>query len=149
MTASLEDLFPGLRNSGYRISSPPSADYNCIAWALGETTSWWWPDNDPDNDAVYWPPKIVREETLAAFIAAFALRGFEPCASNGHEVGFEKVALFASADGVPTHATRQLPSGVWSSKIGTLEDIEHPLHALCGDLYGTVVQLLRRPLPGS
>lgn len=59
-------------------------------------------------------------------------------------MGFQKVAFFVGANGVPTHAARQLPSGLWTSKLGEWEDIEHTLHALEGDIYGTVALLLKR-----
>jgi hypothetical protein len=53
--------------------------------------------------------------------------------------------LFVDARGVPTHAARLLPSGLWTSKLGEWEDIEHDLLALEGDVYGTVALLLKRP----
>ena len=56
-------------------------------------------------------------------------------ASSDNEVlepGFEKVALFVNASGVPTHAVRLLLIGLWTSKLGEWEDIEHELHALAG-----------------
>jgi len=118
---------------------------HCIAWAAGETTRWWWPVLDPDNAAVFWPAGVVLEETLDAFVAAFATLGYAPCTGEEPEPGFEKVALFAKA-AVPTHAARQLPSGRWTSKLGLREDIEHDLHAVSGDVYGSVVVLLKRPL---
>lgn len=41
---------------------------------------------------------------------------------------------------VPVNAAR------WTSKLGFSEDIEHDLLAVSGDLYGSVVLLLKRPL---
>ncbi|HEY7428267.1 MAG TPA: hypothetical protein VH682_28795 [Gemmataceae bacterium] len=38
-----EVLFPRLNGTAYRITSPASDVYNCIAWAAGETNRWWWP----------------------------------------------------------------------------------------------------------
>jgi hypothetical protein len=84
---------------------------------------------------------------VEAFRAAFATLGYAVCAGAEPESGFEKVALFAGAHGVPTHAARQLPSGRWTSKLGELEDIEHALHDLTGLVYGSVVLVLKRPLP--
>jgi hypothetical protein len=145
MVEGIELLFPALQNSGYRITSPASRDYNCIAWAAGDDLRWWWPDPDPDNDAVYWPAGVVREETLAAFVAAYATLGYVPCANEELEAGFEKMALFAQPAGAPTHAARQLPTGRWTSKLGLLEDIDHSLHDLAGERYGAVAQILIRP----
>jgi hypothetical protein len=59
----------------------------------------------------------------------------------------EWVALFASADGNYTHAARQLPSGKWTSKLGTWEDIEHDsVEAVGGGAYGELVARLFRPV---
>ena len=82
-------------------------------------------------------------ETVAAFQEAFGSLGFVVCENEDLEVGFEKIALFADDD-VPQHAARQLSNGRWTSKLGELEDIEHPLHALEGAEYGKVVLLLSR-----
>jgi hypothetical protein len=145
MVEPIEARFPGLRNSAFRVTSPATRDYNCIAWAAGDTTHWWWPDIDTENDAIYWPAGVVLEETLDAFMAAFATLGYAPASGEEAEPGFEKVALFANG-AVPTHAARQLASGRWTSKLGLREDIEHDLHAVSGDPYGSVVLLLKRPL---
>src|SRR5262245_26433492 len=117
MVDKLESLFPRLRRAAYRVTSPPDKDYNCIAWAAGDTTRWWWPDDDPDNDAIHWPTDVQRAESLMAFVAAFASLGYVACDSEALESGFEKVALFADAAGIPTHAARQLPNGLWTSKL--------------------------------
>jgi hypothetical protein len=58
--------------------------------------------------------------------------------------GFEKIAVFADDDGVPTHAARQLSSGAWTSKLGQAEDIQHPLRSLEGEIYGKVAIILKR-----
>ena len=152
MVAPIEAFFPGLGDTAFRVTSPATRDYNCIAWAAGDTAHWWWPDADPDNDAIFWPAGVVLEETLDAFVAAFATVGYIPCSGEQPEPGFERFALFAKA-GVPTHASRQLPSGRWTSKLGFREDIEHDLNAVSGDVYGTIALLLRRsitsPLPSA
>jgi hypothetical protein len=118
MVDPLAELFPALRTSAYQITSPPDKDYNCIAHAAGDVKQWWWPDSDLSNDAVYWPVGIVREETVTAFIAAFATISYTPCDTETLEPGCEKIALFADAQGIPTHAARQLPGGRWTSKLG-------------------------------
>ena len=91
------------------------------------------------------PEGISREESLASFIAAFALLGYEVATSAEHELTFEKVAILASSDGTPTHMARQLANGSWTSKLGSLEDIAHiDLHGVAGSDYGEVVAILRR-----
>jgi hypothetical protein len=49
----LEDVFPGLQGTAYRVTSPADRGYNCIAWAAGVTDDWWWP---PLTDAPSRPP---------------------------------------------------------------------------------------------
>ncbi len=142
MVINLEDLFPRLHAGDYQFTSPPSQRYNCIAWAAGDTSKWWWPAADV---RFYWPPTAPRVETLEAFEAAFAALGYSTCESEDLESGFEKIALFADPLQLPTHAARQLVSGRWTSKLGELEDIEHRLHDLEGTVYGTVVRCLKRP----
>ena len=83
---------------------------------------------------------------MDAFVQAFRTLGYEPCAGADLEEGFEKVAIFA-LNGVPTHASRQLPSGRWSSKLGVEQDIEHEVEGLVGTEYGDVGILLKRPVP--
>ena len=96
MVERLDDRFPGLRISEFRVTSPTTRDYNCIAWAANDATRWWWPDPDPDNDAVYWPPNVPIDETVHAFATAFATLGYAACSGEVFEPGFEKVALFPS-----------------------------------------------------
>jgi hypothetical protein len=141
----LEKLFPRLRTAPYRLMSARTHDYNCIAWAAGDDANWWWPTTALGDVPRFWPAGAPREETLVAFVAAFATLDFAPSDSEVLESGFEKVALFVDARGVPTHAARQLPTGLWTSKLGEWEDIEHELHTLEGDVYGTVALLLKRP----
>jgi len=145
----LEALFPGLRGKPYRKTSPADDRYNCIAWAAGITDIWWWPVGEASR--TYWPASAPREETVAAIQAAFASLGFALCQSDAWETGSAKVALFADADGLPTHAARQLSGGLWTSKLGKLEDIEHDLYDLEGAEYGKVVHVMtrREPTPSN
>ena len=145
MVTPFEALFPALQPQSYQVTSPTDAAYNCIAWAAGDTQTWWWPDAD---ELAYWPAGASRAETVAAFVIAFNTLGYAPCAGDELEAGFEKVALFADTQGRLLHAARQLPSGRWTSKMGELEDIEHGLHDLAGAAYGSVVQVLKRPVGG-
>jgi hypothetical protein len=140
---SLQDFFPQLRSTGYTITSPATPAYNCIAWAAGVTDDWWWPD---PMGVSAWPPGAPRAESVEAFLTAVESLGYSRCDDAALEPGFEKVALYA-LDGVPKHAARQLPNGRWTGKCGELEDIEHTLDGLVGAWYGTVVHILKRPLP--
>ena len=68
------------------------------------------------------------------------------CESGELEENVEKLAIYATSDGKPQHIARQLPSGIWTSKLGRLEDIEHELAGLSGKLYGTVCKFMARCL---
>lgn len=142
MSERLQAIFPGLRTTPFRVTSPADPIYNCIAWAAGCATDWWWPLDDIRR--FYWPPGIPREITLGAFCSAFLTLGYTQCPDESIEHGFEKVALFADSTGMPTHAARQLPTARWTSKLGQAEDIEHELRALEGIVYGAVVLILKR-----
>jgi hypothetical protein len=134
--------FPLLEADGGAIR-PNSATpiYNCIAWAAGVTDAWWWPDANGD---AFWPGGAPREVTLAAFEAAFATLGYEPCANGDLEPNFEKVAVYALA-GVPTHAARQETDGKWTSKLGRGPLVAHNTPAgVEGPRYGQVICFLRR-----
>lgn len=132
--------FPLLKPNNHRRTSDPTPDYNCIAWAAGDASIWWWPDQAA---MCYWPEGVAREETLAAFVAAYGTLGYALCDDNGLEKGLEKIAIYAK-NGVPTHAARQLKNGEWTSKLGRHEDIEHALGALEGSEYGKVAIYLSR-----
>lgn len=139
-SAFIEQLFPRLRGTGYRITSPEDPSYNCIAWAAGEDERWWWPAS-----GYYWPPSVDTRLTLEAFVAAFSDLGFRLSDSPDPIAGIEKVAIFVDAHGAPTHAARQLPSGRWTSKLGQLEDIEHDGAAdVGGSDYGEIGAVLER-----
>jgi hypothetical protein len=145
MSEHLQTLFPGLRTTPFRLTSPTDSKYNCIAWAANDADNWWWPAGMAPN--AVWPDSAARELTLSAFAAAFSTIGYIIGVDESLEPGFEKVALFADAAGIPTHAARQLSSGAWTCKLGNAEDIEHELRALEGEIYGVVALILRRPKP--
>lgn len=95
-------------------------------------------------DVYFWPLAAPREETIKAFVAAFATRGFTRCENGEVEAGYHKIAIYAK-NSRPTHAARQLPDGRWTSKLGSSEDIEHhTLGAVEGDVYGSVAVFVRR-----
>ena len=147
MSDRLRDLFPGLRTTSFWVTSPADPDYNCVAWAANDSNNYWWPVGK--RPRIYWPVGAPQEESLAAFVAIFQMLGYASGTDEWLETGVQKVALFVDAEGVPTHAARQLPSGRWASKLGKMEDIEHDLRALEGDIYGTVALVPKRSMPGA
>jgi len=138
----LEARFPRILDEGYQITSPKATTYNCVAWAASEDTRWWWPDQ---YHQYYWPLR-TRNLLLETFKEAFSTLGYSPCGMDASlESGFEKVAVYTSGFHV-THMARQLSSGEWTSKCGTLEDISHPaLTGLECSEYGRVAVIMKRP----
>src|SRR5271163_1349100 len=95
---------PNLNDANCIVTSAFKRGYNCIAWAAGDASRWWWPIRLPGVN--YWPKGVPREATIDAFIAAFATLGYVPCVDGSLEAGIEKVVIFAqSVRGVylPTH----------------------------------------------
>lgn len=142
-----EAYFPLLVRSNYKVTSDPTAIYNCIAHAAEDSGRWWWPDDTAVG--VFWPEGLPCEESIEAFIEAYQAVGYSVCDGDQLEVGFVKVAIYADADGVPMHAARQLLSGSWTSKLGQWEDIEHTTPRDLEDNgeglgYGTVTVIMKR-----
>lgn len=129
--------------NGFTITSPATAEYNCIAWAAEDTSACWWPD---PSYIYFWPPNLPREETVETFMRAYETLGYIYCDSADYEDGFEKIAIFIHSDGKPKHAAKQLTSGSWTSKLGQAEDIEHALDGVAGSIYGRVAAIMKRPI---
>jgi hypothetical protein len=139
-----EANFPNLSKDLYEVTSDETNDYNCIAFAAGDNTRWWEPD---PHGVYYWPSQIKREYTVECYVEVFESLGYQKCRCSLRKRGFEKVALYHDPVGnSPTHAARQLPNGIWKSKLGGWEDIEHKtLKCLNGRTsYGELVQILKR-----
>lgn len=129
------------RENGYLkqfVTSPRTIRYNCIAWAARNTDRWWQP-------GVFWPIEAAGGDVaIGNLIELFKSLGYDECDDGGLEVGFEKIAIYG-AGLMYTHAARQLPDGMWTSKIGQLEDITHSTtEAIEGSDYGYVVQFMKR-----
>ena len=140
----IDEEMPLLAAEGYQITSEPNAEYNCIAYVVGETGRWWSHMADADY---YWPEHASPTPQLQSLIEVFAGLGYELCEDAGNEAGFSKVALYADSEGDWTHAAVQLNDGRWSSKLGSYEDISHRTpQSLDSDLYGVVNCYMRRSL---
>jgi hypothetical protein len=137
--------FPRLTPDNHRITSPATPDYNCVAWATGDTEHWWQPGR-------YWHPANWPENDfgLGALEQAFLALRYVSCGMDGSpEDGFIEVALYGSGF-CYTHAARQLPSGKWTSKLGKGEDIEHDSpDDVAGGLYGEVMGIMKRSITPS
>jgi hypothetical protein len=148
------NLFPGLIASKWSIKSPYDDTYQCIAWAACHTNVKWWPGYGTPQP--YWPPEANFNDSVDAFVQAFATKGYKPCTDRAFEFGYQKVAIYATNDRKALHMARQHFFGKgWLSKCGNLEDILHadlesiegdpsPVIAALGRSYGKVDTILKR-----
>jgi hypothetical protein len=133
--------YPALASGHFRITSPRDSSYNCLAFAADETRRCWPPSA---FGGLHWPAGAVAEDTLDGWISAYGTLGYTVSASAELESEWEKIAIYADRD-FPLHVARQLPTGLWTSKLGPQEDIEHELAGLQGEEYGRVAVVLARP----
>jgi hypothetical protein len=131
--------FPNISNVLSKKTSEKSERYNCIAWAFEDTRKVWWPSR-----RTYWPLNILGLTVSSAFESWFKSDGWEECENADFEPGFKKIALYGLG-GQPTHAARQLPTGLWTSKLGQDIDLSHTLNDLIGPQYGAPMKFYRKP----
>jgi hypothetical protein len=135
----LRELFPGLINDNHKVTSPATFRYNCVAWAAGIATKKW-----GDQKPYFWPKEVRRGANVGSLIELFEWLGYERCSDGTFEPDYEKVALYAM-EGSWTHAARQKSDGLWTSKLGDFEDIDHlSPEDLTGGEYGEIVAFLKR-----
>lgn len=145
VSSKLEEQFPNLKSEGYRLTSPDTNVYNCIAWAIElEQEEWWWPDTMGQE---FWPAEAPREESIGAFLIAFSLFGYKVCDDPSYEEGFDKIAIYVNpSNDKPTHVAR-IKHDCCTSKIGSSEDIDHfTLEGLAGryPAYGRIHCFMKR-----
>jgi len=138
---SIPNLFPNSTDTPFLATSPKSSSYNCIAWAYGDNTRWYWPI--PQNSC-FWPSGAPRVLNLNSFILLFQTINYEICENGIHEVELEKIAIFTDKDGIPTHAARQLRNGFWTSKLGEDIDVQHTIEAMENGFYGNANTYMSR-----
>lgn len=135
-------LFPNSFDFPFEITSPETAQYNCVAWALSDSENWWEADDD-----YLWLDDIEYSQSLLAVKSLFEKFNFEISDNDFFEYGFEKVALFSDDNLNCTHVARQLNKELWTSKLGVSYDISHRINALENGIYGQVTYILKRKLP--
>jgi hypothetical protein len=138
------ELIFQLSPSDYQKNSRESGRYNCIAFAAGDTEHFWDGFGDPPDG--YWPTPNTGHR-IDCLISAYEAEGFELCTTPDAEAGYEKIALYADARDLWTHAARLREDGWWESKLGRSEDIIHrTTDCLEGRFYGMVVAHMKRPV---
>lgn len=128
MLARVEAYFPSLVSAGYVPTSEANSAYNCFSFVVGDELRWTSP-----LPGYYWPVGVPRENSIGAFAQIYAQYGFEECNSISLQAGVTKIAVLVNPDDdTPDHASLQLRSGRWLSKMWSEEDMVHTLEALQG-----------------
>ena len=136
---ALISAFPNLANEEFKIIGDPTDQYNCIAYAAGDSTKWWWPDG-----INYWPSWATLDNRMESLKEVFAGQGYEQCHNSTAEEGYQKVALYGFPGGFE-HAALQMPNGPWRSKMGQGPIIEHHSpESLSDGMYGSPTIYMRR-----
>jgi hypothetical protein len=146
----IKDICPQLeRDPHFRIASPVDLGQNCFGFAAGDARRWDpAPVMSPTRAGIYWPPGVPSLNTVNAFIQAYETIGYTQCDDDQYEEGYEKVAVYISDSDEPLHAARQQEGGIWASKLGGGNDIEHgsPETIEGSRMLGRAAYYLRRPL---
>jgi hypothetical protein len=143
--AQISDLiatFPNLASSPFELTSPEDANYNCVAWAVADTGSNWWPTTRLGS---YWPRRVHGTTSLQTIVQLFVDRGFARCAVDEAERTRDAILIYCRA-GAPLHVARSLGDGRWTSKLGASFDLTHTVIGLTGAQYGQP-ELAMRPQP--
>jgi hypothetical protein len=122
-----------------RLTSPATAEYNCLAWALGVSNQSIWPDEDRINS---WPESLPRNDRIDTILDFLLSLGFEEVDHGHREHGYTKIAVHLDNLEV-AHVSRLTPQGWWESKLGALADVHHDhVHSLSDD-YGSAYRYMR------
>ena len=126
----------------YFVTSPAAFKYNCLAWAVG--MNWAWYDPEPRCAGYYWMPGQSREWTLTNLKKVLSVHGYSTETTDASfQTGVTKLAIYVDKDQVPSHFAKQTAHQMWASKLGKLNDIEHPSLESLIPLYGQVAIILQ------
>lgn len=130
-------FFPNLNLQTAKETSFSTRCYNCIAWTLGITNDWLWPDAHAaatetsttvqDFDDFYKKLGFVRTDKPAQ--ADIALWGNKSPSGN----------IYATHASINKPATNQ-----WESKLGAFIRMQHDKDDLVGDQYGMIVAYYKK-----
>lgn len=129
--------FPHLNVDTARETSIATQCYNCIAWTLGITDDWIWPEGHGLSDET--------STTVADFDDFYKQLGYKRNTKNDATIAiFEK----KSTSGKPyvTHGSVIQPThrGRWESKLGAFIRMQHDEDSLVGNQYGNVLAYYKK-----
>lgn len=139
------EWWPQLKDEDFEFKSKRTTLYNCLAWAI---------NNDKEIVEMFYFQKKhgLDANNLDHSVKGYAeilnkFYGFIECENGDYEDGFEKIVLYGDVHDDWQHAARLLKAGLWVSKLGAWEDIEHlNLDCLNGEDYGEPKVFMKRKL---
>lgn len=124
----------------FRLMSPFTYQYNCIAFAIGMQDRW----VDPANLPWHWWPPVAKGITVDHLVKVFQYFGFEDCGiDDSIDEKYDKIAIYQNA-GHWTHAARIIADGIYHSKFGASYDGVHSRVDVLQAQYGDVAIIMRR-----
>lgn len=136
------DVFgePLKNDANFKLLSPFSFQYNCIAFAMGMTDRW----VDDSDIAWHWWPPIEKGPSVDHLKRAFRYFGFEECGMDDSiDELYDKIAIYHLA-GRWTHAAKIVAAGIYHSKFGESYDGCHSSGGVLRAQYGDVCLIMRR-----
>jgi hypothetical protein len=138
----IQRIFPLLTPENHRRTSDADFNYNCLAFALGDSKNWWDP---PAQFGYYWPPGFSPDHKVDTVVKIITLHGYIIDLAKHEVPTSEAIAIYADGENW-THFSKYR-DGQWFSKIGEDHDISHSsLDILEGNFFGEVVRILSRPI---
>ena len=124
----------------FKLTSPETYQYNCIAYALGMLDRW---VDHVDIPWHWWPP-VERGASIRHLVEVFRYFGFEECGMDDKvDDIYDKIAIYDISDEW-THAARVVTDGIYQSKFGSSYDGLHSSGDVLKALYGSVCVIMRR-----
>ncbi|WP_005567461.1 DUF7689 domain-containing protein [Aggregatibacter actinomycetemcomitans] len=131
-------FFPNLNLSTAKATSISTECYNCVAWTLGITDDWLWPE--------FHAYTTDKDTTLEDFDKFYEKMGFVRAASD------KEAHITAWGNTTPegklymTHASVTYPDyqGQWESKLGKFIRMKHDPNDLQGNSYGRRVAYYKK-----
>lgn len=131
--------FPNSLHEPFEITSPETANYNCLAWAMKDNSKWIECDED-----YFWFDGIPRDNKLSTIISIFEKKGFQQTKNIEYEDNTELVALFTKDNIECSHLARQIGHQLWTSKLGSSFDVNHSLRSIERGIYGNAVIFVKK-----
>ncbi len=141
---SLIKVFPKLdTDPNFKISSPCSQIYNCIAWAMQYEDRW--VDILDTLPGHWWPGGVEKDMKSETLVQAFEAEGFIRAENHIPEDGFDKVVLYKKENADEwTHAARIVSQTKEHSKFGQAWDGYHSDNSLESQSYGKPFAYMKR-----